>query len=75
MSNAATTLPTDYSNRLEINTPIALKEKQHCAYILGAWRDVFSYSINGRRKFKYRRTFRNAEEAAQNWITICNNYK
>ena len=68
-------LPTDFSARIEINTPIALEEKQHLVKMFGMWASVFSYvGSNGKRKFKVRKFFASAEEASADWLMICENY-
>jgi hypothetical protein len=64
----------NYSNRLEINTPIVFKEKQHLAKVNGKWASVFSFEKNGKRKFKCRQIFSTDEQAANCWIVVTSNY-
>jgi hypothetical protein len=61
-----------YTNRLEINTPIALEEKQHLAFVNGKWNSLFSWisSDSGRRIFKCRERFEDNETAGKYWISL-----
>jgi len=64
----------NYSNRLEINTPICFAEKQHLTKVNGKWASLFSWEKNGKRLFKCRQIFSNDEQAASYWIAVTSNY-
>lgn len=60
--------------RHSLDTPIALQERQHLVSFLGKYYSVFSYVMNGKRRFKCRQQFDSSNDAMNYWIAANANY-
>ena len=56
--------------RHHLDTPIALSERQHLVSFMGKYYSVFSYVMNGKRRFKCRRQFSDTSEATSYWMEV-----
>jgi hypothetical protein len=56
--------------RHQLDTPIALQERQHLVSFMGKYYSVFSYVMNGKRRFKCREQFADSTAATDYWMAV-----